>query len=98
MKTKSTYSLLLNADSEEKGRSIFETATYAVVVLSMALSVWYFASGAVTFPAKTGLTSRPNASSPILRTKFRSSPRAANFASARRAQRHSFRARRFRSA
>ncbi len=50
MKNKSTYSLLLNADSEEKGRSIFETAVYSTVVLATAFSVWAFASGAVVTP------------------------------------------------
>ena len=50
MKNKSTYSLLVNADSEEKGRSIFETAVYSSVVIATALSVWAFASGAVVTP------------------------------------------------
>lgn len=50
MKNKSTYSLLVNADSEEKGRSIFETAVYSTVVMATALSVWAFASGAVVTP------------------------------------------------
>ncbi len=52
MKTKSTYSLLLNANAEEKGRSLFETSIYAVVILSMALSTWYFASSSVTVPGQ----------------------------------------------
>ncbi len=84
MKTKSTYSLLLNADSEEKGRSIFETATYTVVVLSMALSVWYFASGAVTLPGQNRAdvpTERVIANTPeeapliAARANFNNSPR-----------------------
>ena len=50
MKKKSTYSLLVNADSEEKGRAIFETAVYSTVCLATALSVWAFASGAVVTP------------------------------------------------
>lgn len=55
MKTKSTYSLLLNAESEDKGRTIFETAVYSLVVLCMALSVWHFASGDVTLPGQTSV-------------------------------------------
>ena len=50
MKNKSTYSLLVNAESEEKGRSIFETAVYSFVVLATAVSVWTFASSAVITP------------------------------------------------
>ena len=50
MKNKNTYSLLVNADAEEKGRSIFETAVYSSVVMATALSVWAFASGAVITP------------------------------------------------
>ena len=50
MKNKSTYSLLVNADSEEKGRSIFETAVYSLVAMATALAVWAFATGAVVTP------------------------------------------------
>jgi hypothetical protein len=50
MKNKSTYQLLVNSESEEKGRSIFETAVYSTVCLATALSVWAFASGAVVTP------------------------------------------------
>ena len=50
MKNKNTYSLLINADSEEKGRSIFETAIYSFVVMATAVSVWTFASGSVITP------------------------------------------------
>lgn len=50
MKSKSTYSLLLNAEAEDKGRSIFEAAVYAVVVLSMAVSGWHFATSKLTLP------------------------------------------------
>ena len=50
MKTKNTYSLLMNADAEEKGRSIFETIVYSSVVMATALSVWAFASGSVVTP------------------------------------------------
>ena len=48
---RSTYSLLLNADAEEKGRSIFETAVYSMIVLCTAFTVWQFASGSVVLPA-----------------------------------------------
>jgi hypothetical protein len=50
MKNKSTYSLLMNADAEEKGRSIFETVVYSGVVLCTVVSVWAFASGDVVTP------------------------------------------------
>ncbi len=52
MKTKSTYSLLMNAEAEEKGRSIFETAVYSLIVLCMTLSVWSFAAGDVNVPGQ----------------------------------------------
>lgn len=55
MKNKSTYSLLLAADAEEKGRSIFETVIYSLVVLSTVVSVWSFASGDVTVPGQTSV-------------------------------------------
>jgi len=50
MKNKSTYLLLINADSEEKGRSIFEAAIYSSFVLATALSVFSFATGSVVLP------------------------------------------------
>ncbi len=53
MKTKSTYSLLVNAESEEKGRSIFEISAYALVLLCMAVSGWHFAVTTVTLPQKS---------------------------------------------
>ena len=56
MKKQNTYSLLINADAEEKGRSIFETAVYSCVVIATALSVWAFATGAVVTPGM----GRPN--------------------------------------
>ncbi len=56
MKTKNTYSLLVN--SEEKNRSIFETVVYGLVVTSMAFAGFAFASQAVTVPRmqKAGAT------------------------------------------
>ena len=45
-----TYSLLLNANAEEKGRSIFEGAIYGLVVVCTALSIWQFATGSVVLP------------------------------------------------
>ena len=50
MKNKNTYSLILNADAEDKGRSIFETAVYSTVAMATALSVWAFATGGVMVP------------------------------------------------
>ncbi len=46
--TKNTYSLLVG--SEEKGRSIFEVAVYALVLLSATFSAWQFASSSVALP------------------------------------------------
>ncbi len=48
MKNKNTYSLLVG--SEEKGRSIFEGALYALVILCTAFSGWQFASSSVALP------------------------------------------------
>ena len=53
MKKQSTYSLLMNSGAEEKGRSIFETAVYGVVVLCMAISGWEMMSTKVTMPGLT---------------------------------------------
>lgn len=53
MKNKSTYSLLVNADAEEKGRSIFEISVYALVLLCMVVSGWHFVSTSVTLPRKS---------------------------------------------
>ena len=50
MKNKNTYSLLMNAAAEEKGRSIFETVIYSSVVLATAVSVWAFAIGNIVTP------------------------------------------------
>jgi hypothetical protein len=50
MKTKSTYSLLLNAEAEDKGRSIFESGVYATVILCTVLSGWALASTTVRLP------------------------------------------------
>jgi hypothetical protein len=48
MKKPSTYSLLVR--SEEKGRSLFETAVYALVVLSAIVSIGQFTLTTVTLP------------------------------------------------
>jgi hypothetical protein len=48
MKNKNTYSLI--AQSEEKGRSIFEAAIYGVVIVCTAFSGWQFASHSVVLP------------------------------------------------
>ena len=74
MKNKSTYQLLVNSESEEKGRSIFETAVYSTVVLATALSIWAFASGDVVTPGmgrvdggnEAGLAVKAQAEQPIV--------------------------------
>ena len=48
MKTQSTYSLLVK--SQETGRSIFETAVNALVVLSTVLAIFQFASQSIIVP------------------------------------------------
>lgn len=48
MKTKNTYSLLVQ--SQEKGRSIFEGAVYGLVIVCVAFSGWQFASNSVVTP------------------------------------------------
>jgi hypothetical protein len=50
MKTKSTYSILLNAEAEEKGRSTFESGVFAFIILCAAFSGWSFASTTVRLP------------------------------------------------
>ena len=50
MKTQSTYSLLIN--SQEKGRGLFETAIYALVMLTAVVSVGQFATEPVTLPGQ----------------------------------------------
>jgi len=44
----STYSLLVR--SEEKERSLFETAVYGMIVLSAVAAIWQFAHQPVTLP------------------------------------------------
>ena len=48
MKTKNTYSMLLQA--EEKGRSIFENTIYGLVIICVAFTGWQFASNSVVTP------------------------------------------------
>ena len=55
MKTQSTYSLLVK--SQEKGRSLFEGAIYAMVTLSTVVSILQFASQSVTVPVKFSASS-----------------------------------------
>jgi hypothetical protein len=45
---RSTYAMLVR--SEEKGRSIFEVAVYALVALSVVLSIWQFAEQSNRLP------------------------------------------------
>ena len=56
MKNKNTYSMILNAEAEEKGRSMFETAVYSSIAIATAMSVWAFATGSVIVPGM----GRPN--------------------------------------
>jgi len=55
--TKTTYSLLVG--SEEKGRSLFEGAIYALIVLCTAFSGWQFASNSVALPGMPATSSVP---------------------------------------
>ncbi len=57
MKTQNTYSLLVS--SEEKSRSIFETAVYGLVVISMAFAVFAFASQSVSVPRMQKASAAP---------------------------------------
>ena len=50
MKSQSTYSLLVQ--SQEQGRSIFETAVHALVVLSTVVAIFQFASQSVIVPVQ----------------------------------------------
>ena len=59
MKTQSTYSLLVQ--SQEKGRSIFEGAVYALFVLSSVVSILQFASQSVIVPVQPGANSTASA-------------------------------------
>lgn len=59
MKKQNTYSLLLSA--EEKGRSIFESAIYGLVVICTAFTGWAFVSSAVTTPGMNRATTTTTA-------------------------------------
>lgn len=52
MKSQSTYSLLVR--SHEMGRSVFESAVYATLVLSTVVSILQFAMQSVTVPVQSG--------------------------------------------
>lgn len=52
MKTNSTYSLLINANAEEKGRTIFETAVYSIVSLCMTATCIAFFMGSIHLPGR----------------------------------------------
>lgn len=73
MKTKHTYSLLVN--SEEKNRSVFETAVYGLLFASMTFSVFAFASQSVTMPspnskgAATEIASTPAPQPPLIASR-----------------------------
>jgi hypothetical protein len=53
----STYGLIVR--SEEKGRSIFETAVYALFIVCTAFSIWQSAHQSITLPGEAvkGITS-----------------------------------------
>ena len=51
MKNKYTYKLLVQ--SEEKSRNIMETALYALVALSVIVSIWQFAEQPLQTAEKT---------------------------------------------
>lgn len=59
MKKQNTYSLLVN--SQEKGRSIFESVIYALVVVCVAFTAWQFAASSVVTP---GMNRTTNSSTP----------------------------------
>ena len=63
MKTQSTYSLLVK--SQETGRSIFETAVNALVVLSAVIAISQFAVQSVVVPT----IAAADATSPVLVAK-----------------------------
>jgi hypothetical protein len=46
MNKQTTYALLMR--SEEKGRDLFETAVYAICVLSAVFAIWQFAQEPIT--------------------------------------------------
>lgn len=58
MKTKNTYSLLI--DSEEKGRSLFESAIYGLAAVSMAFAFFAFASQTATSPQTSKASAAAN--------------------------------------
>ncbi|MGI9087005.1 MAG: hypothetical protein ACR2HH_04565 [Chthoniobacterales bacterium] len=57
--TKNTYSLLV--ESEEKGRAIFESSIYGLVLLCMAFTGWQFASSSVALPRMPATSNSGNA-------------------------------------
>lgn len=58
MKTNNTYSMLIQ--SEEKGRSIFESVICALAILCIAFTGWEFASHAVVTPGMERGSDRDN--------------------------------------
>ena len=59
MKTQSTYSLLVK--SQETGRTIFEAAVNALIVLSTVVAIVQFASQSVIVPVQTAADSTSSA-------------------------------------
>ncbi len=66
MKNKSTYALLLNAEAEEKGRSLFELCVYGLVLACMTISGWQFASTAMGKTAKPAPPQEMIAEAPVV--------------------------------
>lgn len=47
----STYALIVQYESEDKGRGVLETVLYAFFILSVAFSIWQFGLHPVIIPA-----------------------------------------------
>ena len=60
--TPTTYSLLVH--SEEKGRTLFESAIVALIVLSTAFTGWQFASSSIVLPGMA--ETKPAPATPIV--------------------------------
>ena len=50
-----TYSLILAADSDEKGRSVAETLVYALLILSAVASIISAAANSVAMPNRVAM-------------------------------------------
>lgn len=59
MKNKNTYSMI--AQSEEKGRTIFESTLYALFVVATLFCGWQFATNSLALPSTTTAGDAPAA-------------------------------------